>query len=132
MFKIYYISLKVNELAPGQRLMFNIDAYDELNHSVYSVPVASAVNSTIQLNQLYYIAQPHSLQNMSLKYSATPAYYYQMKEGKSFHQTIRFVDSTSSFPSDANITIKTVKCYPGFLYQNGSCVCNSSDKNIVR
>ena len=58
--------------------MFHIDAYDELENTVYSVPVASTYinstfglnNNTIELDQKYYIVHGHDTENMTLKYSA--------------------------------------------------------------
>lgn len=118
--------------------MFHIDAYDELRNPVYSVPVAyidsseSLANNTIELDQKYYIVHGHDADNMSLKYSATPNYYNQLQTGQALQQTIRFMDSTSNFPSNANITIKTVKCYPGFVYKDGYCKCDMSNREIIR
>ena len=126
---------------PGQQIGFDITAYDELMNSVYSVPVASFDNKKasktyqgMQLKKRYYIVEPNKKTSESLQYVMPSSTYKQMLNGQSNIETVRFVDSYSSFLSNVSIRIEAARCRPGFVFdRSGVCACDVySNKNIVR
>lgn len=108
---------------------------DELNSSVYSVSVASAnANSGMSLKQKYFIIKPNSEQQLSLEYTLTEEEYNKVKrENKRLIKKVIFVDSTSSFISNATVKIKVKKCPLGFVFRDSTCVCDvRADNHVVR
>lgn len=124
--------------APGESIKFEIHAFDELKNPVYSVPVASISNTDnsdvgnkMVLKDQYYIVEPNVSKSQSLQFLMSSSFYDNMTSGKEKH-IVHFVDSYSSFLSNAVITINPVKCLPGFSFKDRSCVCNDKVENVVR
>ena len=112
--------------------------YDELGNSVYSVPVASIkeVNCTdcevVSLQKKYFIAQPGSEKNYSLSFKISQQYYKKLLQGDLVKERVHFIDSYSSFLSNASFTVIPIKCWPGFRFDNGQCVCDTGINGVVR
>ena len=113
--------------------------YDELGNSVYSVPVASTkqINCTdcnviMSLQKQYFVAHPGSEKNYSLSFKISQQYYNKLLQGEVVEERVHFIDSYSSFLSNANFTVIPIKCLPGFRFDNGQCVCDTGINGVVR
>lgn len=123
--------------SPGEDIPFKLVASDELSNKVYSVPVASLKeNKEMHLVRKYFIVNPagDNKKSLSLSYSLdSTAYEEVLKEERQIIEDITFVDSSSSFISNATIRVKARKCRPGFVFKDNQCVCdNLSGNHILR
>ena len=131
------------EAAPGEEVPFSLIAKDELGNPVYSVPIANnfAVypNLTIstdyiRLDRKYYIISPTIHEEPTLSYSVDYDKYRLLDSQDDTKHQILFVDSYSSFLSDAEMFIKPVPCRPGFTFDKElrKCVCEIERDAILR
>ena len=118
-------------------------ATDELGNPIYSVPIAnnyrvypnqSHAVDYIQLNKQYYVIPPVEKTNPVLSYSIDEENYRKFNVKENFTHQISFVDSYSSFLSDAEMVLKPVPCRPGFYFEPESetCVCDTKQNAILR
>ena len=118
-----------------------MSGYDELGHPVYSVPVAAPMasypngtyaNESIMLRQKYFVLSPHENHNLTLEYTVDKEVYAGMDSMKNITHHVQFIDSYSSFISNAELKIRIKRCRPGYVFEHNVCVCNKQSKTIVR
>ena len=115
----------------------NISAIDQLGNEVYSVPVVKQIikrpsNKEISFGQEYFVLSPGKRASPKLSISLSGVDVYNSIAGVNDSEFIRISATQSNFLVEKNLKLETQKCYPGFVFDGNTCVCDSTILSVNR
>lgn len=129
----YQVQKKQNfEVAPGEPFLIKLSAADQLNHTVYSIPLLRSIerskNGDEKKDDVFFIQHvvltpEEAFTKLSVKIPNKET-YEALTSNESKQHIIEISDTTSDFTATKYLNIQTLKCHPGFHFKDGSCICD--------
>ena len=114
-----------------------MSARDQLGNEVYSVPEVKQIlertsNQEISVGQQYFVLPPGMTTDPQLTISLSGSDIYDWTAGKNDSEFIRISATQSNFLVEKNLRMETQNCYPGFIFDGSTCVCDLTIPGLDR
>ena len=125
------------QIAPGEKFTLHVSAIDQLGNEVYSVPgvkqiYKSSSNEEISVGKHYFVLPPGKETVSQLTISLSGADMYNATAGVNDTEFIRISATQSNFLVEKNLRMETQKCYPGFIFDGSTCLCDLTIPGLDR
>ncbi|PFX30181.1 uncharacterized protein LOC111323890 [Stylophora pistillata] len=124
------------ELSPGEDVSLNIQGYDELNHTIFTVATLSETGisdaeTKLQLNNIMHLLSPVTKQSLPLTYRLANNTVYDEVKNKSVHH-FQLEDIFSTLKNRYMFNVTAVPCKPGFKFEGTRCKCDKTIEGVLR
>ena len=89
-------------------------------------------NQEISVGQQYFVLPPGKKTNPKITLTLSGVDVYNSIAGVNDSEFIRISATQSNFLVEKNLKLETQKCYPGFVFDGNTCVCDSTILGIER
>ena len=139
---LVFLFIKV-KIAPGEKISFQLSGKDELGRETRTIAFASShaklkksgrkVESQLHLPSEYFLLDPQrETDSLHLKYVVNGSNYRGITND-SVQYEITFIDSYSTFATEAKMNITPIYCRPGYVYDGRrACKCDVHQTFIKR
>ena len=124
------------QLSPGEDVSLNIQGYDELNHTIFTIATLSetGISDTepkLQLNNIMHLLSPVTKQSLPLAYQLANKTVYNEVKNKSVHH-FQLEDIFSTLKNRYMFNVTAVPCKPGFKFEGTKCKCDKTIEGVQR
>ena len=124
------------QLSPGEDVSLNIQGYDELNHTIFTVATLSETGISdaepkLQLNNIMHLLSPVTKQSLPLTYRLANNTVYDEVKNKSVHH-FQLEDIFSTLKNRYMFNVTAVPCKPGFKFEGTRCKCDKTIEGVLR
>ena len=114
-----------------------MSARDQLGNEVYSVPAVKQIlerssDQEISVGQQYFVLPPGRKADPQFTISLSGSDIYNATAGVNDTEFIRISATQSNFLVEKNLRLETQKCYPGFIFDGSTCVCDLTIPGLDR
>lgn len=133
--KTFFFSLCL-QVSPGEDIALNIQGYDELNHTIFTIATltekgVSDRTPKLHLDNVMHLLSPVTNQSFPFTYRlANETLYKEIKNNTVHH--FQLEDVFSTLKNRYSFRVTAIPCRPGFKFDNTKCICDKTIEGVLR
>ena len=124
------------QVSPGEDISLNIQGYDELNHTIFTIATLTEKGVTggtpkLRLDNVMHLLSPVTNQSFPFTYRlANETLYKEIKSNTVHH--FQLEDMFSTLKNRYSFSVTAIPCRPGFKFENTKCICDKTIEGVLR
>ena len=124
------------QVSPGEAISLNIQGYDELNHTIFTIATltekgVSDITPKLGLDNTMHLLSPVTNQSFPFMYRlANETLYKEIKNNTVHH--FQLEDVFSTLKNRYSFKVTAIPCRPGFKFENTKCICDKKIEGVLR
>lgn len=124
------------QLSPGEDVSLNIQGYDELNHTIFTIATLSETGVSdakpkLQLDNVMHLLSPVTKQSLPFIYRLANKSVYNEVKNKTVHH-FQLEDIFSTLKNRYSFNVTAIPCKPGFKFKDTKCNCDKTIEGVLR
>ena len=124
------------QLSPGEDISLDIQGYDELNHTIFTIATLtqtglSDATPKLHLDNTMHLLSPVTKQSFPFTYRLANKTVYEEVKNKTVH-SFQLEDVFSTLKNRYSFNVTAIPCRPGFKFENTKCSCDKTNEGVLR
>lgn len=133
--KTFFFSLCL-QVSPGEDIALNIQGYDELNHTIFTIATltekgVSDRTPKLHLDNVMHLLSPVTNQSFPFTYRLANETLYKGIKNNTVHH-FQLEDVFSTLKNRYSFRVTAIPCRPGFKFDNTKCICDKTIEGVLR
>ena len=124
------------QLSPGENVMLDIQGYDELNHTIFTIATLtetseSDVSKKLHLDNTMRLLSPVDRLAFPFSYRLANETMYEELTNHTVHR-IQLEDIYSTLKNRYRFNVTAIPCRPGYKFKDTICSCDKTIEGVLR
>lgn len=124
------------QLSPGEDISLNIQGYDELNHTIFTIATLTETGISdskpkLRLDNIMHLLDPVRNQSFPFTYRLANKTLYKEIKNNTVHR-FQLEDVFSTLKNRYSFNVTAIPCRPGFKFEDTKCSCDKTIEGVLR